>query len=122
MKMKLHKYTRSPLIVWSLFHMQEVIAEGYSASQTLSQLHSRLVSMDNLTDKQKSIIAEKMGVSLQPCLCVFVANVTIEDSVLILATSVDYVQDMRIRNFVHDSNMFMYFACESWLCVCADCG
>lgn len=66
--------------------MQEVIAEGYSASQTLSQLHSRLVSMDNLTDKQKSIIAEKMGVSLQPCLCVFVANVTIEDSVLILTT------------------------------------
>ena len=43
--------------------VQEVIAEGYSGSQTLSQLHSRIVSMDTLTDKQKSIVAERMGVS-----------------------------------------------------------
>lgn len=42
--------------------VKEVIAEGYSASQTLSQLHSRLVFMETLTDKQKSIIAEKMGI------------------------------------------------------------
>ena len=43
--------------------MQEVIAEGFSASQTLSQLHDRVVSMETLSDKQKSVIAEKMGVS-----------------------------------------------------------
>jgi replication factor C subunit 2/4 len=42
--------------------VKEVIAEGYSGSQTLSQLHSRIVSMDTLTDKQKSIVAERMGV------------------------------------------------------------
>ena len=42
--------------------VQDVIADGYSGSQTLSQLHSRLVSMDTLTDKQKSTVAEKMGV------------------------------------------------------------
>lgn len=42
---------------------QDLIAEGYSASQTLSQLHSKLVRMDGLTDKQKSTIAERMGVS-----------------------------------------------------------
>ena len=40
-----------------------MIAEGYSASQTLSQLHDRLVSMETLSDKQKSVVAEKMGVS-----------------------------------------------------------
>ena len=39
------------------------MAEGYSASQTLSQLHDRLVTMETLSDKQKSVIAEKMGVS-----------------------------------------------------------
>ena len=50
--------------------VQEVIAEGYSGSQTLSQLHSRIVSMDTLTDKQKSIVAEKMGVSLSQYVCI----------------------------------------------------
>ena len=43
--------------------LQSLIAEGYSASQSLSQLHSKLVAMDGLTDKQKSAIAERMGVS-----------------------------------------------------------
>ena len=39
-----------------------LIAEGYSASQTLSQLHDHLVGEEAITDKQKSVIAEKMGV------------------------------------------------------------
>ena len=43
--------------------LQSLIAEGYSASQSLSQLHSKLVATDGLTDKQKSAIAERMGVS-----------------------------------------------------------
>ena len=45
-------------------HVRELIAEGYCASQTLSQLHDKVVAMDSLTDKQKSIIAERMGVRL----------------------------------------------------------
>ena len=42
--------------------VKELIAEGYCASQTLSQLHDKVVAMESLTDKQKSIIAERMGV------------------------------------------------------------
>ena len=50
--------------------VQEIIAEGYSGSQTLSQLHNRIVSMDTLTDKQKSIVAERMGVSSSQYVCI----------------------------------------------------
>lgn len=48
-------------------HIKELIAEGYCASQLLSQLHDKVVYMDSLTDKQKSIIAERMGVSCLDC-------------------------------------------------------
>ena len=37
--------------------------EGYSASQALDQLHDKVVVMSTLTDKQKSIITERMAVS-----------------------------------------------------------
>ena len=43
--------------------IKEIIADGYGASQMLSQLHDKVVSMESLTDKQKSVIAERMGVS-----------------------------------------------------------
>ena len=64
----MYMYCTSYVSVWCVHVclcacVQEVIAEGYSGSQTLSQLHSRIVSMDTLTDKQKSIVAERMGVS-----------------------------------------------------------
>ncbi|KAK7486274.1 hypothetical protein BaRGS_00022444 [Batillaria attramentaria] len=36
--------------------------EGYAASQLLGQLHDRVIMMDDLSDKQKSIVAEKMAV------------------------------------------------------------
>ena len=45
-------------------HIKELIAEGYCASQMLSQLHDKVVAMESLADKQKSIIAERMGVRL----------------------------------------------------------
>jgi len=41
--------------------LQNVIMEGYAASQILSQLHDKIVIKDNLSDKQKSIICEKMA-------------------------------------------------------------
>ena len=43
-------------------HIKELVAEGYCASQLLSQLHDKVVAMESLSDKQKSIIAERMGV------------------------------------------------------------
>lgn len=74
--------TRIPVLlsVCVCVPVQEVIAEGYSGSQTLSQLHCRLVSMESLTDKQKSIVAEKMGVRShmqQSCTHVNVAWLTV---------------------------------------------
>ena len=62
-----HAHAHSVVVLgWTgclVLPLQDLIAEGYSASQTLSQLHSKLVRMDGLTDKQKSTIAERMGVS-----------------------------------------------------------
>lgn len=37
--------------------------EGYSAMLLIVQLHDKLVEAEELTDKQKSIIAEKLAVS-----------------------------------------------------------
>ncbi|BFZ00501.1 hypothetical protein BsWGS_03540 [Bradybaena similaris] len=41
--------------------VQNVILDGYGASQVLGQLHDKLVVKDDLSDKQKSIICEKMA-------------------------------------------------------------
>jgi len=43
--------------------IKNVILEGYAASQVLSQMFDRLVSMDTLSDKQKAVIFEKMAVT-----------------------------------------------------------
>lgn len=43
--------------------VQELLVEGYSVSQTLLQLHDKLITMNTITDQQKSVIAERMGVS-----------------------------------------------------------
>jgi replication factor C subunit 2/4 len=37
--------------------------EAYAASQILEQLNEFLINFDELTDKQKSLIGEKLGVS-----------------------------------------------------------
>ena len=37
--------------------------DGFAASQVLSQLHDNIVINESLSDKQKSIICEKMAVS-----------------------------------------------------------
>ncbi|KAL8567193.1 replication factor C subunit 4 [Nucella lapillus] len=42
--------------------VKKVNREGYAASQVLSQFHDRVVIMDDLSDKQKSVICEKMAV------------------------------------------------------------
>lgn len=43
--------------------VRELLAEGYSVCQMLLQLHDVVVNMDAITDAQKSVIAERMGVS-----------------------------------------------------------
>lgn len=43
--------------------VREMLLEGYSVTQMLLQLHDRVVTMETITDTQKSIIAERMGVS-----------------------------------------------------------
>ncbi len=42
---------------------QDLLLEGFSASQALDQLHDRMVVLSTLTDKQKSVITERMAVS-----------------------------------------------------------
>jgi len=44
-------------------NLQEFLLEGYSVAQLLSQLFDKIVAMDTISDKQKSVIAERMGVS-----------------------------------------------------------
>lgn len=39
-----------------------MIEDGYAATQILNQLHDRIIE-GKLSDKQKSVIAEKMAVS-----------------------------------------------------------
>ena len=43
--------------------VQDFLLDGYSVTQMLSQLFDMIVVMDTVTDKQKSVIAERMGVS-----------------------------------------------------------
>lgn len=47
--------------------VQYLMAEGYSVGQMLLQLHDLVVTLDSITDAQKSVIAERMGVSLYVC-------------------------------------------------------
>ena len=44
-------------------YMSDFATEGYSATQLLYQLHERVVFSGDLSDQQKSAIAEKMAVS-----------------------------------------------------------
>uniref|UniRef100_A0A2C9KDZ4 Replication factor C subunit 4 n=1 Tax=Biomphalaria glabrata TaxID=6526 RepID=A0A2C9KDZ4_BIOGL len=41
--------------------VQDIIHEGYAASQVLNQLHDKIITLDSLSDKQKSVVCEKMG-------------------------------------------------------------
>lgn len=43
--------------------VRELLCEGYAVAQMLLQFHDMLVTMDTITDTQKSVIAERMGVS-----------------------------------------------------------
>lgn len=42
--------------------VRELLAEGYSVGQLLLQLHDMLVTLETISDAQKSAIAERMGV------------------------------------------------------------
>ncbi|KAH3810557.1 replication factor C subunit 4-like [Dreissena polymorpha] len=43
-------------------NVQELMNEGHAASQLILQLHDKLVQLDELTDKQKSVVLEKLAV------------------------------------------------------------
>lgn len=45
----------------SIFPLQDLIDEGHAATQLVNQLHDVIVENDNLSDKQKSIITEKLA-------------------------------------------------------------
>uniref|UniRef100_A0A8C3EZW6 Replication factor C subunit 4 n=1 Tax=Chrysemys picta bellii TaxID=8478 RepID=A0A8C3EZW6_CHRPI len=45
----------------SLEGADNLINEGYAAAQLVNQLHDDIVEREDLTDKQKSIIAEKLA-------------------------------------------------------------
>lgn len=45
------------------FLLQDLIDEGHAATQLVNQLHDGVVENDNLSDKQKSVITEKLAVS-----------------------------------------------------------
>lgn len=42
--------------------IQDIMNEGHPASQLLLQLHDKVVQLDELNDKQKSVIMEKMAI------------------------------------------------------------
>lgn len=54
------------------FLLQDLINEGHAATQLVNQLHDVVVENDALSDKQKSIITEKLAVSRH--LCTFQQN------------------------------------------------
>ena len=42
--------------------VENMMAEGYSASQLIGQIHDKIVPAENLTDKQKAVICERLSV------------------------------------------------------------
>lgn len=44
--------------------MQNLINEGYAVAQLVNQLHDTVVESEEYSDKQKSVIVEKLAVSL----------------------------------------------------------
>lgn len=52
----------SRFVPFDCVHCQNTVDEGYAATQILSQLHEVIIEED-LSDKQKSAITEKMAVS-----------------------------------------------------------
>ncbi|XP_022341885.2 replication factor C subunit 4-like [Crassostrea virginica] len=42
--------------------VQEVMYQGHSASQIITQLHDKVVQLDDISDQQKSVICEKLAV------------------------------------------------------------
>jgi replication factor C subunit 2/4 len=45
------------------FLLQNLIDEGHAATQLVNQLHDAIIENENLSDKHKSIITEKLAVS-----------------------------------------------------------
>lgn len=43
---------------------QNLINEGYAVAQLVNQLHDTVVESEDYSDKQKSVIVEKLAVSL----------------------------------------------------------
>lgn len=50
-----------------MYALQDLINEGHAATQLVNQLHDAVVEKDDLTDKQKSVITEKLA-AVDKCL------------------------------------------------------
>ena len=51
-------------VIIIIYVIQDILAEGYSSSQIISQLFDQLVNHSEINDHQKSEIAERLAVSV----------------------------------------------------------
>lgn len=51
-------------IISDITIFQDLMNEGHPASQLILQLHDKLVQLDELDDKQKSVVMEKLAVHI----------------------------------------------------------
>ena len=51
-----------------MYVIKDILAEGYSSSQIISQLFDQLVDHKEINDHQKSEVAERLAVSIVPLL------------------------------------------------------
>lgn len=56
------------MLTSNVFLLQDLINEGHAATQLVNQFHDVVVENDDLSDKQKSIITEKLAVSRHFCM------------------------------------------------------
>ncbi len=58
------KYYTIVILFWPVtVCLQDIMAEGHSAHQVITQMHDLLLLLEDLTDEQKSAIFERLAVS-----------------------------------------------------------
>ena len=55
-------------VILIMYVIKDILAEGYSSSQIISQLFDQLVDHKEINDHQKSEVAERLAVSIVPLL------------------------------------------------------
>ena len=72
-----------------LFCLQDIILNGHSASQIINQLHDLLLNMDDVTDKQKSVIMERLAVRTEMLLLYYMYSRVCMNMYMHVHTSLD---------------------------------